>query len=300
MSKKIVGTIILDGIIEGKIENNKINSLLIEWIDFARSNNLKFYLETSGNSFSIPADNNPINLIDFKGDFKGDFSSLIKNVIEELVKIFPDNYKSKIFSTIRSTEYKQNLEIQSLYNISNNGLIDIRTREIETNTLEQEKPLTLKSKIIVSSFGVLVFIILILISSLFVDYKSFMTNLKKEVIPLNVENIIIDNEFRNFLTIINIEKTTGNLLITLKRSNNFPINDKDFDKLLLDKKSLKDKITIESIYKGYIIYEYFDDEGHFIFSDRIRISGLKDNNIIMATLFYDFNIKPSKIRLTFF
>ncbi|MCP4180113.1 MAG: hypothetical protein GY756_20305 [bacterium] len=296
MSKKIVGTVILDGIIEGKIENNKINSLLIEWIDFARSNNLKFYLETSGNSFSILADNNPINLMDFTGDF----SSLINNVIEELIKIFPDNSKNKIFSTIRSTEYEQNLEIQSLYNISNNGLIDIQTREIETNTIEQEKPLTLKNKIIISSFGVFAFITLILISSLFVDYKSFMTNLKKEVIPLNVENIIIDNGFSSFLNIINIEKTTGNLIITLKRSDNFPINDKDFDKLILENKSLKDKITIESIYKGYIIYEYFDDEDHFIFSDRIRISGLKDNNIIMTTLFYDLNIKPSKIRLTYF
>ena len=86
MNEAIEGTFALDGLIEGKIpERADAKDLLHEWIEFAAKAKLKFSLELEGTSFSLLADNNPVQV----AKLEAPPDEAVANALTELLRIFP-------------------------------------------------------------------------------------------------------------------------------------------------------------------------------------------------------------------
>src|ERR1700744_6558786 len=99
MSDKVEGTVILDGLVQGKVPALPgTEQKLRDWAQFARSANLVFNLEINGGTFGFLADQTPLAV----PDLGHDPADTIKAALGELLKIFPPAERSAVFSTLRS------------------------------------------------------------------------------------------------------------------------------------------------------------------------------------------------------
>jgi len=61
MSDKTEGTIVLDGLIEGRLPDDpSIEDKLEQWLEFVGQLGLRFNLEVTGSSFSLLPDSTPV------------------------------------------------------------------------------------------------------------------------------------------------------------------------------------------------------------------------------------------------
>lgn len=295
MEKKIEGTIILDGLIEGPLPEQKNTEYLIrEWIKFTADNGLIFYYEKSGSSFSILSENRPV-IVDSLPETP---NCLITRVLEEFIKIFPADYRSKILSTIRSSEFKKMKEIQTLYSFTNGGKVNPQSREQNVKTLTRPKTFSLQEKIKLTVLGGAVFIILLFFSSFFIDYKSAIDNIISSLTPMEVNKIEINNTLYNrYFRVVGKEKENHHIRLILNPTPYYPIDESQIETYHSNAATLHEKLLLESLQKGYVTYETFDDENHFIDSGTLRVTDLKEKTSIAVHIPFNERIQPAKIRL---
>src|SRR6185295_4506229 len=90
---KIEGTLIIDGLIEGKIPALPgAEDKLRAWVNFARSAGLEFNLNIDGNSFSLLADNSPRPA----AKFAPEPSEIISSALSEMLKTIPPADRAKL------------------------------------------------------------------------------------------------------------------------------------------------------------------------------------------------------------
>ena len=103
MSDKVEGTVVLDGLLEGKLPPTPdAADRLREWIRDVRSLGVRFSLDIEGGAFSILPENRPISVSAF-GEAPAD---AIVNALNQLLKVFPVGQRGQLFSTLRSVEYR--------------------------------------------------------------------------------------------------------------------------------------------------------------------------------------------------
>ena len=122
MKEKIEGTVILDGLIEGRVPSDPdAERHLREWIDLARSMKLRFNLETDAGSFSLLADNSAVRAADLE---RGP-AATVSELLTQLLTIFSPDEKPRVYSTLNSVEYGKGMETQTLYSIAPDGTVNM-------------------------------------------------------------------------------------------------------------------------------------------------------------------------------
>ena len=301
MSERVEGTLILDGLIEGKLPDlPDARRILRDWVAAAGSLKLHFHLEIDGDRFNLLADSDPI-AVDELGP---EPAEVIRGALADLLKVFPSPRTAGVLSTLRSVEYDRGQEVQTLYAVGAGGKVETHERVVEAETTRPEAPMTRRQKLRLAAIGVGVALLVLLVSSLFVDYRGIISSLFEQITAVDAEKLRIETGgFEKYFAIEKREVKGGRerrLLLTVKRTDAFPRTAADCEKLLeTEGKTLAGRLTVEALARGYLRYEHFDKEGEFIGAGEARIADLRGREAIDLVLYLPPKRHPARVVITY-
>lgn len=275
MSERVEGTVKLDGLLEGRLSSApEIRERLREWEAFAASNKLAFNLQFEGDTFSLLAEPVPVP-VEMLGD---EPAETVRQALEQLLKLFPPEERRTLVSTIRSIEYRKGAEVQTLYYVAPDGSIRIRERTLSASTTPPPKRFTPREKVYVVSIAVLVALLVLALSSFFVDYRVMFRALLEGIIPLDANELTVETpHFQQYFTIEGktLSDSRKTLILTLKRTDAF-LRDEVALQAALEKAkpSITACLAVEALARGYVRCEYFDRDEKFLGFSLHRIAGL--------------------------
>ena len=297
---KIEGTLIIDGLIEGKIPALPgAEDKLRAWVNFARAAGLEFDLQLDGGSFSLLADNSARSA----KKFAPEPSEIISSALGEMLKTIPPADRGRLTSTLRSIEYRPRQEVQTLYQITPDGTVDPRQRIVEAQTHAPPPPLTLKERLRMGLFGLAAAVAVIALSAVFVDYSRLWREIREEVTTLSADAIQIDNStFADFFTVEKkqISPDGKSLRLLLRRTSKFPLTDADFAAITTQPTTqpVLRRLTLDSLSRGYIRCEYFDNKGVFQSFTFARLHPLHQSETMELSLPLSLESRPARIAFT--
>ena len=285
MSEKIEGTLVLDGLMEGKLpEAPDVQGHLRDWVRFAASLGLRFSLEVEGNSWSLLADNHPASA----GRPGADPAQVIADALEQLLRVFPPDLRRRIFSTLRSIEYRKGIEVRTLYVVGPDGSIAPRQETVEAPTRAAPQPMSLRQKMRLAALGLGAAVAIVALSALFVDYGKLLSSIADAIRPFNVEKLEVDAEaFKDYFTVEKKEaRDQGReVVLTLRRTGAFPLKEADVQALAEQRaKSFSALLALEAVVRGYARCEFFGPKKEYLGFTFVRIRGLAESETIEAPL----------------
>jgi hypothetical protein len=300
MSEKIEGTVILDGLVQGKVPALPgAEQRLRDWVQFARSAQLHFNLEIAGGTFGFLADQAPIPAVDLGHDP----AETIKAAMGELLKVFPPGERGAVFSTLRSVEYGKAEEVQTLYPIAPDGSVLARSRTVSAQTAAPHVPMPPRERAMAIAIGAVLLVLVLMVSSLFVDYRGIFASLRSQLKPLDAARFPVDaSAFGNYFTIESKTSAAAGsgLILTLRRTpalldpktqpTSRPATQPDAD---------ASRLAAQAIATGYIRCEFFDETGQFMGYAYLRIKTLRDAETMKAEIPFDTDRRPSSVVLTY-
>jgi len=266
MSENIEGTISLDGLLEGRFAGESFTADdLRRWASRAADRHLHFSVEVEGNSFSVLGERHRVKA----GDVGDDPARTVAEALDALLDRMPPPTRTGAMSTLRSVEYRKGEEVQTLYVIVG-GKVDVRQRTVEAKTTAPVGPLTRKEKVRMALMGLGVALLVFLASSIFVDYRAIYTNIVEAVVPVSADELVVEpGPFGDSFSVTKKEVVSVSgggqaIVLTLKRSEAFPVTAEQAQKLYDDANDLPTRLATESLFRGYVRCEYFDKEGKFL------------------------------------
>jgi hypothetical protein len=301
MSDKIEGTVILDGLIQGKVPGLPgAEQRLRDWAQFARSAHLAFNLEIAGGTFGFLADQTPIAA----SDLGHDSAETIKAALIELLKIFPPGERPAIFSTLRGVEYRKGEEVQTLYIVGPDGSVLARGRTVSAQTVAAEGPLSLRERAIHIAVGAILLVCLLMASSLFIDYRGIFTSLRNQLRPIDAAHFPVDASlFEPYFTVESksASHTGPGLVLGLRRGPDF-INPQILPTLrpaTTQPDSDASRLVAAAVAAGYLRCEFFDEKNHFMGFVFIRIKPLRDTETMDLEIPFVGDHRPSSVVISY-
>ncbi|OHB75237.1 MAG: hypothetical protein A2Z34_07715 [Planctomycetes bacterium RBG_16_59_8] len=296
------GTIVLDGLLEGPVPaGSDIPRKLEEWISFAKQNALAFSIEIEANRFSILPHTDPI----LTGKIVGDPQIHVKKLLQELLTVFPSDSRAKLFSTIRSVEYRSATKIETIYRVAPDGTIVPHEREVEWTPAPPLPPRSPVERFRLYIPVLLIFLLLAILSTFFVDYRSLWSDLAAIVDPVKVDEIAVDSrEIEIYILVRKKEMESGGslLAIELQRTAQYPST---FDNYLAERerltreKKLSQALILETILRGTITLEYYDSNGKLLSVLPLRIKELASRETFRCTIPINHRHRPLKVKMTY-
>jgi hypothetical protein len=275
MSEKIEGAMALDGMIQGRTNRpEQVEGMLRSWVKAAHEQGLPFSLEMEGASFSVLAGNEP-----FEAQSLGkDPAAAICRSLAELVRDLIPPERAELLSTIRSVEYGRNCEIQTIYAIDPSGGVESHQRTVKTQTVAPPQKMSRRDMVKQGLLGLLVAGALLGISSLFVDYHKFFSRFIDSVTPFDAQKVAVNGDaFAPYFTLKDKQADTSHhaLAITIQRTDAFPTNDADADRLAQKASTLSARLAVEALARGYLRVDYFGKDNKFLYSEMVRVAELR-------------------------
>lgn len=300
------GTVVLNGLLEGRLPADESKAALIrQWVEFAKENRLGFSLEMESNSFNILADNTPIPAEAFNGRTQ----ERIVSVLNELIKIFTPELRRKIFSILRSVEYRDDLRIETAYYLNASGNIEFKSQETPVLRGDKVQPTTEqphKTESRQAMWMVLCIILIAFAASTFVfDYKKTWHNFASSFKTVDPAEIAIDAADSG--DYINVTKgamlNSGSMLeLKIRRGKDFPLTFEKYigEKTRLEgKKSITGLMMLKSIANGRVCFEYYDAEKKLFFMVEMRVKALFEKQEITISVPINRAEIPRSIKVTY-
>jgi hypothetical protein len=326
MSEKIEGTLVLDGLIQGRFDGSEdARQAMEQWRDAAENLGLRLNLQVEGNSFNFLAEDVPA--IAAKLEPKPEMA--IVKALEGLWQVLRPHFRGEMLSTIRSSEYQPGCEVQTLYIFAADGSVQFRQKTTDAHTVAPPQPLTTREKVKLAGMSVAVLVVIFLLSSIFVDYRSFVSGLWRQAMPFQAQNVdVVTKDYEAFFTVVDKAKSSDgkNLLLKLQRTDRFPKTDADLDVLAIAPAAgtapttatapatgtspattpatapaspTRVRLTLDSLARGYVRCECFDDEGAFLGFYFGRIADLRANKTVILVLPVPSDKRLAKVVITY-
>jgi len=319
MGQNIEGTIVLDGLVEGRLPaDGDGEDKLRKWVKFAAQSQLVFSLDVQGGSFSILPDNQAV-----RADAVGpDPGEVVASLLRELQKLFPVSERSKLMSTVRSREYRAGKEIQTLYAFTP---ADVKTqaRTVDADTVAPEAPLTRREMVRMGVTAGVVLLALFGISSIFISWGDVFRNFIGRVKVPDAEKVEVDvGAFGPYLTVdkkrIYASKDVLYLELTLKRTAAFPRSDAELNALTTRPSVAPTtaattpstppaaptgpypmRLLIDDLARGEVRLEYADEKGEHLGSAVLRVRGLREKETVSVSIPFPREPRPTRVILTY-
>ena len=275
MNNKLEGTMVLDGLIEGRLPaDDDAEDRLREWVRFAARAGLRFNCEIDSGGFSILAENAPLVV----ADLVDEPTHAIRNVLAELLRVFEGPGSRMPFSTLRSVEYRPSLEVLTLYALVPDGSIDVQQREAEAKTIPPAEPLDNRTRLRLALGGLVLALLVFGLSAIFVDYGDLFQRAISNVRPIDVEEFPLDATAFDELftaTIKEVRKSGQVMVVVLTQGAAMPADDAALLAALNAADTLERRLGLEAIARGYVRCELFDEKDKFIGFADVRIEELR-------------------------
>jgi hypothetical protein len=273
---KIEGMFVVEGLLEGRLPNDPdVADHLEDWVTVARDVGLRFTLEIEVGSFNLLPDDRPVEV----EEVGGAPADTLLDLLNQLLDVFPEDERV-LTSTLRSTEILRNREIQTLYVLGPTGRFERRDRTVSAVTKAPERPLTRRQMLTRLGVGVGIAAVVLLVASFFIDFGAVWRRCTSAVSALNIDNVeVIAGRYQDYFV---IEKKAwagrGRLIeLTVRRTDRFPVDDAAVEKLRAEADgTLRSRLTLEDIVRGYVRCEWFDPRGEYLGSSVVRIAPLRN------------------------
>ena len=280
---KIEGTYFTDGMLQGRVpEDRNFEKNVQEWLASQRKNGLRFDLTIDGGGFNLLADDKPNPSRNFPPD---GVQEHLAAAFQKLIELSPPSDRLQLMSTLRSVEYRPDAEIQTLYLITPPGKITAKQRTLDAETVAPPPELTLAGRIKLGALGLVVAAILLLVSSFFIDWKAWLLEPAKELAPLKLEEIILDDQaFEGFLAFEKraLDKQRRGLRLLAKTE---PDWETAMDSQPSDFNSWPQFLAVASVKKGGLRCDFYDRKGEFIASVPVLLRPLIQSETGEAEIF---------------
>ena len=281
-----VDTATLDGLIEGPVPPIPDGEKrLQQWVEFVRTNEMPFQLSVDGGSFSLLPDHEPLSL----GE-KDDLRDRLQQAVEQLIRIFPDDLRGRVFSTVRSTEFRQGKKIESLYVVTRQG-VDVRTRQVAWSADERSTS-SLRGLPWASISAGMAFLLVALIVSLFlVDYRQVIRGWLAPYTRVDAERYEVDASVLSpYIAVAETatDEKAEELEITLTRSASYPTTWEGFrreEERLRQAEDLRGYLLFQRvIVEGGVSVAYVAKDGKVLGLEERDVRSLRDKETLTVDL----------------
>ncbi len=211
-------TYILEGMIQGPMPASGESAAKLEAIGSTLGGkNKHFSFQRESGQFSLLADE---KVHDLRTLSPLALSSVIQQTLETLMEHFTPPERMRVYSTLRSREFRPGSELQTLYMVVPPGMVRVETRDTPAEVAARPRPMTGKEKVFLGIAAAGMLALGISISAFFVDYGALfgraITTLKgTKLESLKVETPGLDDYLKVEATGLNTTKDT--LTLTLRR-----------------------------------------------------------------------------------
>ena len=280
---KVEGTYFTDGMLQGRVPNDRnFEKNIQEWLAAQRKNGLRFDFTIDGGSFNLLADDKPNPSRNFPPD---GVQEHLAAAFQKLIELSPPSERLQLMSTLRSVEYRPGAEIQTLYIITPPGKIIAKQRTLDAETIAPPPELTLAGRLKLGALGLVVAAILLLVSSFFIDWKTWLFEPTKELVPVKLEEIILDAQaFEGFLAFEKraLDKQRRGLRLLAKTGPDWKAA---MDSQPSDFSSWPRFLAVASIKKSLLRCDFYDRKENPIASVPVSLPPLLQSKTNKAELF---------------
>jgi hypothetical protein len=273
MSEKVEGTIVLDGLVQGRLpDSGDIAGRLNEWVELVRKLGLSFNLEARDGRFSLLPDNQPAS-VKALGDPP---EHALEQSMQQLIELFEGEDRRQLFSTLRSSHYRKGEEVQTVFTVVQ-GLLHLQSRSLPADTVAPPEPLSTKEQIKLAAIGSVIALAVLGIALLFPGVRAMFGQIADVVKPLDTKELTVDlGPYEGLISCTVDEKKSDRsaLTLVLKRGDKFPAADPATGSEAGSETSVSHRLALESLIRGYIRVELFDADGKYLSTGELRVREL--------------------------
>ncbi len=151
---------------------------------------------------------------------------MVHHALEKLLAAYPADLRMQIFSTLRSREYRPDLEVQSVYLVIYPGQVKVERREVAAEVAPRPAPLSVKNQFayIAAAVGILAF--LGWASTSLVEYRDLGEQKLSTLRGTRVEDLRVDDKsLVGFVRIVETDiakQPESVIILTLRKGNKWP------------------------------------------------------------------------------
>ena len=151
---------------------------------------------------------------------------MVHHALEKLLAAYPADLRMQIFSTLRSREYRPDLEVQSVYLVIYPGQVKVERREVAAEVAPRPAPLSVKNQFayIAAAVGILAF--LGWASTILVEYRDLGEQKLSTFRGTRVEDLRVDDKsLVGFVRIVETDiakQPESSIILTLRKGTKWP------------------------------------------------------------------------------
>ena len=151
---------------------------------------------------------------------------MVHHALEKLLAAYPTELRMQIFSTLRSREYRPDLEVQSVYLVIYPGQVKVERREVAAEVAPRPAPLSVKNQFayIAAAVGILAF--LGWASTSLVEYRDLGEQKLSTLRGTRVEDLRVDDKsLVGFVRIVETDiakQPESVIILTLRKGTKWP------------------------------------------------------------------------------
>ncbi len=293
------GTGVIDGLIEGPVAPlEDARQGLRRWVDSARAEGLEFSLSFDGPRFSLLPGSNPLRLSEGDG-----LQERTRRAIERLLDLFPAELRGKIFSTVRSIEYRGNTQRQSLYLVTARGIL-VQDREVPYEEEEHVGPRQRKAlPFLVAGTAVALAVVM---SAFVVDYPRLWRQLWVRYTGADPKRIEVDAVSVSRYVVVKrlgTDKTSGDLVIEISRGAGFPTDLATYmveENLVLQGGEIGDLLALHRVLlDGALRVQYLDRRRNMVAQRNLDVRELLHRERVRVLLPIKAYPETTRLRFTY-
>lgn len=273
--EKLEGTIAFDGLIQGRLPaRGDAVAVMNEWVEFARGIGIRFGLETRGGTFSLLPDDAPVSVQQLGAAPE----ETIVQMLEQFASAFDVESKGTLTSTLRSNEYRRNLEVQCVYLFAG-GAVRMQKRSLEAETVRPPEPLSPRQRLKVGLVGLAGVVILGAVLFLIPGVREMFGQVVDTVRPIDWKTVTVDvGPYGRWIKaeIDQSKSSRARLTLNLSALPTFPKTDAEWAVVAQEPTlTFREKLALENLARGYLRVELFDADGRYVRSGELRIVELQ-------------------------
>jgi hypothetical protein len=214
----------LEGLIQGPLPPGPEGRVVIEKLaaDFNR-NGLRLTSLFDDCQFTLTAEN---VTRDTEEIHPLEVDLMVHHALEKLLGAYPQELRMQIFSTLRSREYRPNLEVQSIYLVIFPGQVKVERREVTAEVEPRPAPLSAKNQFgyLVAAVGILA--LLGWASTSLVEYRDLGEKKLSTLRGTRLEDLKVDDKsLIDFVRVVDVdlEKPPASFIVlTLRKGTKWP------------------------------------------------------------------------------
>lgn len=280
----IAGTFRLDGMLQGPLPPDAAGTHDFQaWVAAIKSKGLHLHLRVEGGSYSLVADPAVRKTSTLKGD---DLETLLTDSLQTLLEMLPPEVRSRAFSTLRSEEFRPETAVQTLFAVGPDGMIHTEQRIVDVETARASPEITPASLRRVLLPGLVALLLVLFISTFFIDYRQLLSAARDQMAPLKKEELTIRQEIPADILrfeLVELDRKKNTLVFRLTRGPGWAaaMAAKPADAVAMDWPEFN---TVLAIRHGRCRIALFNKEGKQLLSREVDVQSLREKKSIEVAL----------------